>query len=469
MELPEPQKHPRRYLGGPRLEAFEVCLQSTTPILGGATAPRQVDTVDIIRVPTIRGHLRFWWRALYAHECASPKELADRERALWGGVGGEETRSQVEVSVEVDCDSAQREGALNDQSTAYYALWPARAPKNTDKPEAERWCQGLCFQLRLRVPAEHRREVENAVRAWVLWGGYGGRTRRGVGSLTVTREAAFWLPSSARGDDLRNVFGGIPLLGHAPPGGARDVPMLQGACLLYGCREQSQSEQAWHQALGWLRDFRQKEAPAPNREPVSPYAREKGEGEQKRPERSKGEREQKRPGRSNWPEADKIRQLFKPSSKSGQWAHLPRAEYAGAAAWPRVGFGLPIPIQFQRYKRTRTGAPRQKYEDGEPPDVELRWHDGTQVRKRLASSLIVKAMPLANGSFVPIALWLHRAWPEGKAVLVRGEVPVPRCLAPFEPLLAPGDKPLYAPLKASTLREAFFGWLKSHHREVKES
>lgn len=455
MELPDPSPRQRRYPGGAPLESLVVRLKSTTPILGGAPVPRQVDTVDIIRVPTIRGHLRFWWRALYAHECPTATELAYRERSLWGGVGGDQgTRSRVEVSVEVERDSARRpERALAPRDDAYYALWPARGT-NDGEPEAGRLREGLRFQLRLRAPAEHLREVENAVRAWVLWGGYGGRTRRGLGSLTVETEPATWLPRTARRDDLRQAFGGVPLLGNDPPGGARDVPLLQGTRLFHG-PAQRESERAWLQALKWLREFRQGHPPNKGQGNANTYAREWGEPP--------------RPGRSRWPEADKIRHLLKPP-EGKQWAHLPRAEYTRAAAWPRAGFGLPLPIRFQRYERTRPGAPKRKYADGEPADVELRWHDGQQVRKRLASPLIVKAMPLANGSFVPIALWLHRAWPEGgEAVLMHGNTSVPGSLAPFEPLLAPGDTPLYTPLRAPNLREAFFGWLGKHAPGVKES
>jgi CRISPR-associated protein Cmr1 len=79
-------------------------------------------------------------------------------------------------------------------------------------------------------------------------------------------------------------------------------------------------------------------------------------------------------------------------------------------------------------------------------------------------------MPLADGSFVPVALWLCRAWPEGKAVLIRKgqRTPVTGSFAPFDRLLGAGDTALYAPLQAPSLSEAFFRWLKSHP-EVKES
>jgi CRISPR-associated protein Cmr1 len=43
--------------------------------LGGSPQTRTIDAVDIIRAATIRGHLRLWWRALYAHQYDCPTAL----------------------------------------------------------------------------------------------------------------------------------------------------------------------------------------------------------------------------------------------------------------------------------------------------------------------------------------------------------------------------------------------------------
>ncbi|OJH33898.1 type III-B CRISPR module RAMP protein Cmr1 [Cystobacter ferrugineus] len=455
----EPPRRDRRYLGGPLVQSFQVRLRTTTPILGGSPEPRQVDTVDVIRVPSIRGHLRFWWRALHGHECPTAQALAERERALWGGVGGEQgTRSRVEVRVEVERASVTgNPDNVKPGDTGAYALWPARA-SNTESA-APQLNAGLLFQLHLRAPLEHMTEVENTVRAWILWGGYGGRTRRGLGGLTVVDELSRWLPSTPAREDLRKLFHGLPLLGAAPAGGARQVPLLQGARLFHG-RTEKASETAWVNALAWLRDFRQDQGPRGNRGEgsTSHFAREWGAP--------------KRPGRSRWPEADKIRALVRKPDGTA-WAHVPRAAYSTSreASWPRAGFGLPLATRFQQNARPSPGERQVRpYAEREPDDVELRWHDGKKVRERFASPLIVKAMPLANGTFVPIALWLCRAWPDhGHVVLLRKghREHVPGSEAPFERLLAPGDTALYAPLRASSLSEAFFSWVKA--RGAKES
>jgi CRISPR-associated protein Cmr1 len=459
-EPPEPAPRKRRYLGRPEVGALHVHLKSLTPILGGAVTPRQVDTVDIIRVPTIRGHLRFWWRALYAHQCSSGQELAQRERALWGGMGAEGAkRSQVELRVVVDGASKQEDSSdIRSSSEGAYALWPARATKGKKvEPPAPRVRPGVRFQLHLHAPAERLSEVENALRAWILWGGYGGRTRRGLGSLGVEKDEERWLPAQPDRAALHLLFGDVPLLGSVPSVGARQVPVMQGARLLHGRFEQV-PERAWLQALKWLKEFRQGQPPG-KADTSGKFARQWGDPQ--------------RPGRSQWPEADKIRWLLKKKDGSS-YAHAPRPEYtaSGRVSWPRAGFGLPVAFQFQPNARPKHGEPQgRKYENGEPEEVELLWGVGDDaVYERLASPLIIKAMPLTKGRFVPIALWLCRAWPEKGEVVLRSKATrkrVEHSKAPFHPLLPPGDIALYAPLREASLEKAFLGWLKSF-QEAKE-
>ena len=61
----------RSVRGGPPVAEISLVAELTTPILGGAHATRTVDEVDVVRAASLRGHLRFWWRALRGHEFAS--------------------------------------------------------------------------------------------------------------------------------------------------------------------------------------------------------------------------------------------------------------------------------------------------------------------------------------------------------------------------------------------------------------
>ncbi|HEY3999217.1 MAG TPA: type III-B CRISPR module RAMP protein Cmr1, partial [Candidatus Xenobia bacterium] len=76
-------------------------IRVVTPILGGGYRTRQLDDVDIIRAATIRGHLRFWWRALQGHTYVDAVQLHQAEGLLWGKAATEEGgRSQIEIHVD---------------------------------------------------------------------------------------------------------------------------------------------------------------------------------------------------------------------------------------------------------------------------------------------------------------------------------------------------------------------------------
>lgn len=428
-----------------------------TPILGGSPQTRTVDTVDIIRAATIRGHLRFWWRALYAHQYGTPMELYAKESERWGRAADEHGgRSAVELCVHVeqagDVDDANIQLHNSKEAKATvgaYALWPAREDKKKGQATAPRRQPGTRFRLTLRVPARYEAEVRATLRAWLLFGGYGSRTRRGLGSLKLIEAADNdkWLPKMPdkeedQGKGLREAF--TRLFGRdifaAPGKSPTDVPWLAGATLHIG-KAVPEAEKAWTTALDWLRRFRQGTDGPPGQR-----AREPGTGKT----------QPNRPSISNWPEADKVRHLTGKTQ-----SHPPR--HNQIPVWPRAGFGLPIIGQFQ--KDGRSGG---SYD--EPDGFELRWRrqqgdnqqqDETEEYDRLASPLIVKALPLANGRFVPCALWLNRAYPPGE-VFLRS---VANSAAPFDQIVAPGDTPMFSALAGKqSLREAFFDWLRAKHQ-----
>lgn len=417
--------------GGPLVETLSVKLALVTPVLGGAAVPRTIDEVDIVRVPSIRGQLRFWWRALHAHEYGSPRALWEAESALFGRAADEAGgRSPIELRVVCDRRAELKDVGAVDRSEieinrtpGAYALFPARAEAG-GTPTAPRRKPGMQFTLELRAPHEELEKLRNVLRAWILFGGYGSRTRRGLGSLEVVDDRATWLPQAATCEALRALFGRYVF---EPAGSPSETPRLAGASLLVG-QPAPNAETAWTTALGWLRDFRQG---------TNTGARQSGAGKP----------QPNRPSISNWPEADKIRNLTGKTK-----SHTPR--YGADPAWPRAGFGLPIVGQFQT-----VGRKGERYH--EPGPFEINWRQRDEPRNRLGSPLIVKAMPLATGKFVPIALWLERAWPaEGQVVLRMGGKEVPRSAAPFDKLLGKGDTALFAPLEGKrSLREAFLDWL----------
>lgn len=382
---------------------------------------------------------------MYAEQCSSPVELYKRESKLWGGAGADDVRRSV-VEIRVRTTQGQ-EGEVDDSDVlpyrksgegptpGAYAVWPARG--SDSESTAPRRKPGTKFSLTLKVPntGNDDTEVRNALRAWILFGGYGGRTRRGLGSLTVIGDDANeWLPAAPTRESLTELFGFDIFASNANANGATldDVPRLGGSALYSGAKVKH-AERAWTNALDWLKEFRQGTSGRENER-----AREPGDGKE----------QPNRPSISNWPEADKIRHI-----KGKTKAHPPR--HNANTVWPRAGFGLPIIGRFQTARRN--GG---KYD--EPDPFELRWctPDGDKDgNERLASPLIVKALPLANGTFTACALWLNRAYPANGSVFLRN---TPNSEAPFDLLVAPGDKPFFSVLAGhTTLRDAFLSWLQA--------
>jgi CRISPR-associated protein Cmr1 len=431
-QLPEARRRSSR--GGRELCTISLDVEVVTPILGGGSQTRALDDVDVIRPATARGHLRFWWRALRGHEFANAKDLYVAESDLWGRAAADDGgRSAVEIRVEVQYPRTEREkresrdeSDIDLQKTpGAYALWPARAEKRTSTPAAVRRKRGTRLLLTLVAPKDSEAELRTVVRSWILFGGYGSRTRRGLGSFRVTKDAAAWLPQEATRASFEAIFRRDIFAGSSRNAG--DTPWLAGASLQVGSADKD-AVTTWTTALDWLKEFRQGTSRG-----SGDRAREPGSGN--------------RPSISNWPEADKVRHLKR---KTG--AHPPR--HNDKLAWPRAGFGLPIIGQFQ--KKARNGGRLD-----EPDTFELCWRSGGEEHDRLASPLIVKAMPLADGTFVPCALWLQRAYPAGDVVL-RG---VARSGAPFDRLVAPGDAPQFSALAGkASLREGFLDWLEKRHQ-----
>lgn len=421
-----PARRMRSVRGGPAMCSLSVAVEVVTPILGGGSQTRAIDDVDVIRPANVRGHLRFWWRTLRGHEFTSAEDLYREESTLWGkastDAGG---RSAVEIRVDVQSAGKPDDADIDPQRTpGAYALWPARAAQRTNTPAAPRRQPGTRFRLILAAPKELEAELHNVLRAWLLFGGYGSRTRRGLGSFTVPEDARTWLPATALREAFTTLFGRDVFVPSSKQ--AVDSPWLASAALHVGRAEQD-AVKAWTTALDWLKEFRQGTSGKPG-----DRAREPGTGKP----------QPNRPSVSNWPEPDKVRHL-----KGKKAAHPPR--HNATPSWPRAGFGLPIIGRFQT--QSRDGS---RYD--EPGAFELRWRTGQNEHDRLASPLIVKSLPLADGTFVPCALWLNRAHPRGE-VVVKG---LNGSGAPFDRLVAPGDTPRFSALAGKkSLREAFLDWL----------
>lgn len=312
-----------------------------TPMYGGGVQAGIADKEMPVRVSSIRGQLRFWWRLLNGHGKSS-RELFREERALWGGLGDTPEQvmaSRVQLAVshapafkERPCASFKkhndgRYGAMPQfGDLPGYALFPgqgklAAGGKSIETPPAQLVDSGLKIVLSVLLhgsEAEFEQRVLPALRYWASFGGLGARTRRGLGSLRVEGLTPVTVEEAAT-CRMRLVL---------RKSGGKDAVSV------------------WNIAVSRLQQFRQGKniGRNPGQNPM-------------------------RPGRSRWPEADAVRR----ATSTHAPVHAP-AHPAGNV-FPRAKFGLPIIFHFKDDKA------------GDPGDTALAPQDSD----RFASPLILKA------------------------------------------------------------------------------
>ncbi len=90
-------------------------LEAITPIVGGGPETREPDPVDPVRIPSIRGALRDWWRVV--GDETDPEALFQSEALLWGGVG------LKKADPERAAGSREQDARKHDARTSRARLW----------------------------------------------------------------------------------------------------------------------------------------------------------------------------------------------------------------------------------------------------------------------------------------------------------------------------------------------------------
>lgn len=334
-----------------------------TPLYGGGVSAGEVDEAMPIRVTSIRGQLRFWWRVAHrtqfldANRKVVSSAMFKIEREIWGGLGDSNSLAASKVDIRVvelqkHTDPQAAAEYPKDGNGGYktfprwapwvgnagaYVLFPAQGkasktaitqePKRLYRPDSLSWV--LEIQFRDDCSQEEQDQVHTALRWWASFGGVGGRTRRGLGAVHIQE---------------------------LPPVTAQEAK--DQGCTLVRQSAVRDAKEAWFRAIAAMRDFRQK--PGFGRNPGS---------------------EPNRPGRSRWPEADAIRRF------SGRNTRQHAPQHPAGNIFPRAQFGMPIIFHFK--DRDDPGDHTLKPEDAE----------------RLASPIILR--PYWNGSeWQPAALYL---------------------------------------------------------------
>ena len=363
-------------------ETLTCTVEVVTPLFGGGVEAGCPDPVTLIRPSSIRGHLRFWWRATRGVAYNSTEELRRREISIWGST---DQQSRVFVAVElvkpgkrVPCakyswNPRARRGEGGHQlrwddrlhgAALPYALFPfqGKPPKDKDNqsapPEEEPadMIVGLSFRLTLRYPPECRDDVRCATAAWLNFGGLGARTRRGCGSLYCAEFAPRESDPQSLAKWIRTTFPDI----RAATSQSNPWPALLEMVLVGEPKRDPLA--AWNAAMDVLQRFRQ--GPGAGRNPG---------------------RDSNRPGRSRWPEPETIRKV----TGARHSRHQPLNHPDGV---PRASLGLPIVFHFK--------------DRGDPPDTELYPLVEGRPAQRMASPLILKPLAVSPNAAVPLIVRL---------------------------------------------------------------
>lgn len=309
-----------------------------TPLYGGGVKAATIDKEMPIRVSTIRGQLRFWWRLLAKHKAdwgfnGDLGAIRQAESRLWGGTGNEVHASLVFLKVTNTSKSDSEKWAefrRNQNTNRYrglpypkdwadvpYVLFPAQGKTSPDRIEEEPKeliKAGLTWQLHLalakNINEQQTHQVWEAIRWWANFGGLGARTRRGLGAVQVTGQ-------------------------HITPITAVEAQAI--GCQLILRPQSNSSYTAWKDSVDQLKDFRQGHSVGVQKIEVG---------------RNKGD-EPHKPGRSRWSEPDAIRNTV--NQRSDRHARrVTQGDY-----FPRAAFGLPIIFKFKDDGNSRTDEPAQ--------------------------------------------------------------------------------------------------------------
>lgn len=289
MDVPKAPKDRDPWKG---YEKLSYTIKVVTPIMGGGAEANRAEECFAVRPSEIRGHLRFWWRELFAKDLKG-EALRKVETAIWGD---SQNPSNVVVQVEGGAFTAKRMKSqdffgFRRYSKESYALFPLESDEDPRCSLVKEGGNFTCHVLMKEsvLNEEQRLQVKKAVNVWILLGGIGARTRRGLGCLQCD---------------------------------VTDVSVLNDMSVYAGsnCLD---AMAAWATGLDLYKKFRQQRRPG---------------------------QEPNRPGRSYWPEAESCRKateqrLPKHASLGNQLDGNGAVDDEFTS--PKAALGMPIIIHFK--------------------------------------------------------------------------------------------------------------------------
>ena len=151
-----------------------------------------------LRPPSIKGALRFWWRAMQWGTClnqhsgdagAALKTLHQQEANLFGAAATDDKYGQGLCRLKlknVQLKGEEQNWPTNNDAGAGFLGFGL--DKTQDAPHRKAINQGqftVCLMLKPDISVEQIRQLKNTLIIWGLLGGLGSRSRRGFGSVAI--------------------------------------------------------------------------------------------------------------------------------------------------------------------------------------------------------------------------------------------------------------------------------------------
>lgn len=382
-----------------------------TPMFGGGFEAAKYDPITPIRASSIKGQLRFWWRATRGGQFDSLEEMKKAEDWLWGTAADDnkeigESRIKVVVSI---CDkksfSANTKYAFkavgnrvkpDDKVAPGYISFPLRPERgqrpskklimpNNSKADFRLTIYYPTIDLEIKTNCQNtnnklnaKDELFAALWAWETFGGIGARTRRGFGAISRLPDTEFHLPHSDKmlnwiNDNLHHIChgdwpDGIPFI---------DKDQLEKRLAVIPAKGKLVGD-VWTRLVDAFSKFRQM---------------------------------RRGMNRGLWPEADSIRSITKQrlrgGFKKGYVTHEHPKTSVALPSFPRAVLGLPIIFEFptKRGNKRKYGEPIDKKTiKPDPYTTTLRGFQKTT--SRLASPIILRPFVAKDGEPVGLVLAL---------------------------------------------------------------
>lgn len=175
------------------------CEVITPMFLAGADG-----TTPELRAPSIKGALRFWWRAMNGHLVGEDGDLTllkEKEAELFGGSGKEDTKSKVSLRVVIDEDTFEYFNFTTDGATFSKHIQYLMYPFYHHATERDGIKKGVFKVIMTSYDRESLSVFANTFYLLSILGGLGTRSRRGMGSFKINKV----IPENFPLDDLKMI------------------------------------------------------------------------------------------------------------------------------------------------------------------------------------------------------------------------------------------------------------------------